>query len=494
MRILGAAYVLIGAGCSEDPRGAATFDGADAGDDDDDDDVDGTTGGETPDDDDDDDDDDDAQEEESDGGDPVKYDVGDIPDPPPPPSGGDCPEPEDPYDATLTGTVYAPDGQIPVSGAVVYTTDAPPPGIPQHVYCDECLEISCDDQHVLTDPDGTFSLPTYAGGGRYLVVKKGQFMRVTELDVDEGDAILDEELTTLPGVNEPDAGLYIPRIALGHGSYDRLEDALGKIGLGDVMYDGFGGEILVPGTESFDIWDNGGWPDSYGLDSLGSFADLVGDPERLSQYHVIFVPCSSDLPAQDDPTVQENIRAWVAAGGRWYVADWSNEWVGNVFPEYQTFVGDGLGTDLGLYDSLGQVLDQGLLEWLEALPQELADINPLNPDAWENHATLDDLPQVLTKANWSAIDTVSEVVVEDGEGNLVDVSHKVWIEGPTPGVAPGTHPLTVTGQFGCGKIQFTSYHTAEGGSYVGLTPQELVLVYTILEIGVCQEPTPPPAG
>jgi hypothetical protein len=54
--------------------------------------------------------------------------------------------------------------------------------------------------------------------------------------------------------------------------------------------------------------------------------------------------------------------------------------------------------------------------------------------------------------------------------------------------------LTVTAQYGCGKIQFTSYHTAEFFDYVGLSPQELVLIYTILEIGVCQEPLPPPQG
>ena len=38
-----------------------------------------------------------------------------------------------------------------------------------------------------------------------------------------------------------------------------------------------------------------------------------------------------------------------------------------------------------------------------------------------------------------------------------------------------------------------SYHAAEFENYVGLTPQELVLMYTILEIGVCQGDLPPPS-
>ena len=88
---------------------------------------------------------------------------------------------------------------------------------------------------------------------------------------------------------------------------------------------------------------------------------------------------------------------------------------------------------------------------------------------------------------------VLPVMVDDGMGGMVDVSHKVWLDGPG-GQPAAVHPLTVTGQFGCGKIQFTSYHAAEFYNYVGLSPQELVLIYTILEIGACQEPLPPPQG
>jgi hypothetical protein len=189
----------------------------------------------------------------------------------------------------------------------------------------------------------------------------------------------------------------------------------------------------------------------------------------------------------------QNIRDWVAAGGRWYVSDWSNEWLQVVFPEYQNLAGwDGSfgSADNGSYDSLATVLDPPLLEWLEALPAQYLDINPLND---EDHPALDQLPQVMTVDNWSGITDVLPVLVSDGQDGMVDVGHKVWLEGPGGLPAP-VHPLTVTGQFGCGKLQFTSYHTAEFFNYVGLSPQELVLIYTILEIGTCQEPLPPPQG
>jgi hypothetical protein len=96
---------------------------------------------------------------------------------------------------------------------------------------------------------------------------------------------------------------------------------------------------------------------------------------------------------------------------------------------------------------------------------------------------------------------VHDVFVDDGMGGKVNVGHKVWIEGEgseTWGVPPADeqHPLTITAEYGCGRLMFTAYHTVEGRDYVGLTPQELVLMYLIMEIGICQTPydPPPPEG
>lgn len=396
-------------------------------------------------------------------------------------------------DATLTGTVYGPDGELPVAGALVYLTANEPAGIPQQVYCAECTELACGDDQTLTNADGSFTLNAESGAGKFLVVQKGQFMRVTPIDVAPGPAAMNTNYTTLPSATDEAAGEWTPRIAVANGSYDRIEDALGKFGMGDTVIGAFE-ERLVPGSETFDLWDNGRDPGTDGFASEGTFAELVADPAALAEYHIIFVPCSgSAFTNALTPQNIQNIRDWVAAGGRWYVSDWSNEWLQMVFPEYQDLNGwDGsIGSaDNGSYDSLADILDPGLLEWLEALPEAFIDINPLND---EEHPTLTQLPQVLTVDNWSGIDAILPVLVDDGQGGMVDVGHKVWLEGPG-GLPAAVHPLTVTGQFGCGKIQFTSYHTAEFFNYVGLSPQELVLIYTILEIGSCQEPLPPPQG
>ncbi len=391
--------------------------------------------------------------------------------------------------ATLSGTVLAPNGEIPIAGALVYTTVVPPAGIPQQVYCDECQPVNCDDFITFTDVDGTFDLDTHSGDARYLVVRKGQFMRVTQINIAAGNTNLAPALTTLPGTNNPAAGQYIPLIAVGYGSYDRIEDALGKFGLGQTNISNME-ETLIPGTEPFDIWDNGGGNGGFAVQ--GTFAQLIADPNRLDDYHIIFVPCSSDTFLNSlNAAAIANIRDWVAAGGRWYVADWSNEWMEHVFPDYQTLDGEPNNADGGSYDSNATVLDPDMLAWLMALPAALKDINPLND---ESHPTLNTLPAFVTTVdNWSVVEQVHPILVDDGMGGQADVGHRVWLEGPGGGF--GAHPLTVTGEFGCGRIQFTSYHAAEFFDYVGLSPQELILLYTILEIGVCQDnPLPPPQG
>jgi hypothetical protein len=84
--------------------------------------------------------------------------------------------------------------------------------------------------------------------------------------------------------------------------------------------------------------------------------------------------------------------------------------------------------------------------------------------------------------------------VQDMDGEQVNVGHHTWAEGPCGACSDSfsVRPMTVSGQYGCGRMMFSTYHTTES-THLGLTPQELVLLYIILEIGVCHgEPPPPP--
>ncbi|MCA9706742.1 MAG: hypothetical protein KDK70_12900 [Myxococcales bacterium] len=386
---------------------------------------------------------------------------------------GGCGAPA-PTNATLTGTVYAPNGEIPISNALVYTTAVPPAGIPQQVYCDECQAVNCDDFFTLTNVDGTFSLDTQAGDGQYLVVQKGQFLRDVVIDVAEGETDVPVDQTNLPGEWNPDAGMWIPRIAVYQTDPDQVYNVLAKFGLGEVS----AGGTLVPGTQRFTLV-----PD----DDQGAFMDDLVD---MSQYHIIFLPCATTVFWTQAPYVSpqriQNIRDYVAAGGRWYATDHSNEYIKEPFPAYLDLHNPAMPDIQPAYTVAGTVVDPGLLAWLEALPPDLANIGGGNP-------TLDMLPMVDLMHNYSGIDAVHSVIVQDDQGADVDVGPHTWVSGPCTSCSDPVvqRPMAITGQYGCGRMMYSTFENSSS-PHQGLNPQELVLLYMILEIGVCHDKPPPP--
>jgi len=388
------------------------------------------------------------------------------------------PDDIEPPNAVLMGTVFAPNMEIPISGALVYIADQPPAPVPDEVYCAECVELPCNANFVITQPDGSFELPAVSGAGQHLVVQKGQFLRHVTIDVAQGNTVVPPDQTNLPGEWNPAAGMWIPRIAVYQTDPDQVFNVLAKFGLGEVS----AGGTLVPGTERFTLISDS---------DQGAFMD---DLTEMSRYHIIFVPCATTVFWNGAPNVPEqraqNIRDYVEAGGKWYATDHSNEYIKEPFPSYLDFNTPGMPDIQPAYDVTGTVADPGLLAWLQALPPALQDIGAGNP-------TLYDLPSIELMLNYTGIDAVHEIIVQDDEGNDVNVGPYAWVNGPCTSCSgdPFTfRPMAVTGQWGCGRMMYSTFENSSI-PHLGLNPQELVLLYMILEIGVCQEELlPPPQG
>ena len=381
----------------------------------------------------------------------------------------------DPPNAVITGTVFAPNLEIPISGALVYVADQPAEPVPDEVYCAECVQLPCTASFVLTNADGSFELPAVAGTGKHLVVQKGQFLRDVVIDVAEGDNAVAPAETNLPGEWNPDAGMWIPRIAVYETDPDQVFNVLAKFGLGEVS----AGGTLVPGTERFTLVSDG---------DEGAFMD---DLVEMSQYHIVFLPCASTKYWNIAPTVPpqraQNIRDYVEAGGKLYATDHSNEYIEAPFPMYQEFYNPAMPDIQPSYDVTGNVADPELLAWLDALPPALKDIGGGNP-------TLNSLPSIELMLNYSGIDVVHEVIVQDDQGEDVNVGPYTWVTGPCTSCTsdPFTfRPMAITGQWGCGRMMYSTFENSSQ-AHNGLNPQELVLLYMILEIGVCHDMPPPP--
>lgn len=376
-------------------------------------------------------------------------------------------------DASLTGTVYAPNMQLPISGALVYVTSGAVEPPPDAVYCAECVKLDCTTPSTFTKPDGSFELPAVSGPNQKLVVQKGQFLRVVDLSVMPGATALPADQTNLPGQWNPAAGMWIPRIAVYDTEPDKVKNVLAKFGMGQVDGDG----ALIGGTENFTLVN----------DASPTFLENLAE---MNKYHIIFVPCATTKFWPGAPFVPDsrrsNVQAYVAAGGKWYATDHSNEYIEEPFPDYQEFHQSGMPDIQPAYNSNGIVVDPELLAWLQALPPALKDIGGGYP-------TLNNLPGITTQLNYSGIDSISPVIVKDMEGQDVDVGHHTWVKGPCGSCSdPQTNrPMAITGQYGCGRMMYSTFENSSD-NHPGLSPQELVLLYMILEIGVCFEETPPP--
>ena len=401
----------------------------------------------------------------------------------------------------LTGTVWAPGNapgmvppghEIPISNALVYLSIAQPAPIPQETYCERCVHAD----GVLSNALGEFQIPQVIPNTYWLVIQKGQFRIETQIIIGEGARALEPDLTTLPSKSDPANGKWIPRIALAGGSYDQLEGIMGKMGIGEV--DANGVFVATSAAGNFDLYSNG----NFSIDSqaLGSLTDLVSDLDRMLQYHIIFIPCSgsSNASALQSQANLTNIREYVAAGGKLYVTDWSGEWMDNVFPEQVTLGGtvdtpaaawneatttwdtSKFGSADGIYyDSEGaEAVDTDLHEWLNG------QTGPLPNSAGEGVFNANDMRFV---DNYNTIERLTGVQIGvDGEGFPIIDEPNAFVIGPDR-LDGEKKPLTVSFQpTGCGRVLFSTYHTTPN-SHQGLVPQERVLLYLIMEIGVCND-------
>ncbi len=416
--------------------------------------------------------------------------------------------------AAVRGTVWAPGNapgmvpagqEIPVFGALVYLQAERPDPIPDGVFCQRCQEPPPGAVVGTSDHKGRFTVSSVLPGDYWLVVEKGLFRLERRISVSEGEIIeLPAEMTTLPSVHNPAIGNWVPHIAVATGNFDKLEDVLGKMGIGTV--DSGNAFTEGPGSDRIDFYLNGGRTDLMRV--RGSLAQLVADRERLMSYHIVFIPCAGGLntDALQNVEVLRNLRDFVKEGGKLYVTDWSGEWHDNIFPAFVRLEGSEEDTppeafsvgdysdpdddtwntslfgdaDGSLYNADdGEAADEDLRQWLDG---------QMAPQAESPTVSAVDATHFLVTDNWNTIlETPSVQVGFDDEGLPVYEQAKAWVIGSSPHASgSGKLPMTVTYEpTGCGRVLFTTYHTTPD-AHEGLVPQERVLLYLILEIGLCK--------
>lgn len=405
--------------------------------------------------------------------------------------------------ATLMGTVWVPGNgpgmvpageEIPVYDAVVYLSSQRPDPFVEGASCRPCTEAPANA--VQTDHEGNFMIVNINPATYWLIIEKGDFRSEQEITVaPQAVMSLTAEQTTLPSVDDPANGKTIPKIALATGMFDDMEDILGKMGMGSVDASGAFEGPSAAGV--FEFYDNGG-PSAD--QAVGTLAELMGSLDRMLKYDIIFIPCSGSdhVAALQNQQVLKNIRDYVAAGGKLYVTDWSGEWADNVFPE-QVKLSGGADTPSGAYNAASDTWDTTLFGNANGSPSYTSEhAEAVNEDLrlWldgqsgpfaDGTTGIFQASDMAIEGNWNHIEGLYAVNLGvDDEGRSVVDSPVKYVIGADEISGP-KRPLTVTFEpAGCGRVLYSTYHTTHS-THPGLAPQERVLVYLIMEIGVCND-------
>ena len=136
-------------------------------------------------------------------------------------------------DTTVSGTVFAPNGKLPLYNAIVYVPNTQPDALTKGATCDKCGAVTGNPVvSAISDSSGKFTLKNVPVGKDIpLVIQIGKWRRqVTIPSVAEctETKLTDPELTRLPKKqSEGD----MPQIALTTGGCDKLGCMLPKVGI-----------------------------------------------------------------------------------------------------------------------------------------------------------------------------------------------------------------------------------------------------------------------
>jgi hypothetical protein len=235
---------------------------------------------------------------------------------------------------SLTGTVFAPNGTLPLYGINVYVPNANPGALPAGAQCARCDDALPGNPLVqtVTDENGRFVLSNVPAGANIpLVITSGKWRR--QLVVANVTACMENQVADgdarLPATK---AEGDIPLIALSTGNADALECLLRKLGIADseMTGDGQGGRVhlysdTMSGGEGTDRFSSG-FPGG-----SGDFPDsqtLWGSLEKLKQYDVVILSCEGgQYPETKSQAHMDNMKAYADFGGRIFMSHWHNVWI-----------------------------------------------------------------------------------------------------------------------------------------------------------------------
>ncbi len=401
---------------------------------------------------------------------------------PPPIAGPDNPPVTTPPDG-ISGVVVAPDSLTPVAGATIFVAvneataqDLTATSGLASKAMSAAIEIACPPPtenylvYTCSKSDGSFVLDTkdLSATEMTLSIKKSFFSKTVPVTLENGIAALGN--VALPA--DPAAGAA--RFAVVQGLFDRMEDILAKMGMGQLDMTTY---QLVPGSETFALLAD--------MTPLFMDADADGKPD-IYQFDVVFINCGqiSEIEILANATYRQVLADYVTQGGVLYVTDQAYDFVEQVFPDYIDFLGE---------DAVPANTPEGLNQAQLGFGNINVTANVGNSllSQWLATVTCTDGPCVNPDGTVAIAGFLSAWTVFNGSHAAQSANVTSWVNGPvswfnildpTSPNTQGDKPLTVTLKIGNGKVLFSSYHTDELLPSAGFHPQERILQYLVFEL------------
>jgi len=398
---------------------------------------------------------------------------------------------------SISGTVYAPNGTLPLYGVDVYVPRSDPGPLPDGAQCARCDQglLGGSYAQTRTDEAGHFVLENVpATKDVPLVIQTGKWRK--QLVIANVAACEDLPLpmtdTRLPrDRSEGD----MPLIAISTGAADALECLPLKLGIApkEITTQAAGGRIQLvtnpvaggQGAASFQA----NWPGGAG--NMSNSQTLWSSVNNLKAYDIVILSCEgSQYPATKPTTSLDAMRQYADLGGRVFASHWHNIWI----------EGGGAGATAPP-------------DWVSVATWNNSNTTFNSPPAGTDGPDfIDEVsnPKGMSFATWmlnvGGSTVRDQIPISNGKQTAIGVDALkaerwvYWVNAANqtfPQNFQFTTPQNVPSDQRCGKVVFSDMHVSSGSSsapgvpYPGgcnmgpLTPQEKALAFMFFDIASC---------